>query len=80
MDIGNTMQCVQFDSAGAVVSDPSCSAGFVIQTSAEVSGVQVDPGRISDMTALFYAFLAVFVVVWGVKQLLNLFSGDTSRD
>lgn len=80
MGSNTIMQCVQIDSTGAVVSDPSCSSGFVIQTSAEVSGVEVDPGRIGDMTALFYAFLVVFVAVWGVKQLLNLFSGDTSRD
>gem|GEM_PF-5757474 len=31
------------------------------------------------MGALFYAFLAALAVVWGVKQLLNLFSGDTEK-
>ena len=38
-----------------------------------------DPERVADMASLFYAFLAVLVVVWGVKQLLNLFTGDTER-
>lgn len=39
-----------------------------------------DPQRVHDMTDLFYAFLLVLVTVWGIKQLLNLFTGDTSKD
>ena len=38
-----------------------------------------DPERVADMASLFYAFVAVLVVVWGVKQLLNLFTGDTEK-
>ena len=40
----------------------------------------VNPERVQDQYLLFLAFLAVIVVVWGLKQLLNLFSGDTSKD
>lgn len=35
--------------------------------------------RVEDLLHLFYAFLAVLTVVWGLKQLINLFSGDTER-
>lgn len=68
--------------------DPSCSAGLQLLTDAEIqankSQLTVDtasnPERVQDMTDLFYAFLLALVLVWGVKQLLNLFTGDTSRD
>lgn len=35
--------------------------------------------RVGDLLALFYAFLAVLVVIWGLKQLIRLFTGDTER-
>lgn len=34
--------------------------------------------KAADMSQLFGAFVAVLVVVWGVKQLLNLFTGDNN--
>ncbi len=40
----------------------------------------VDPARVVDMQTVFIGFLSVLVLVWGVKQLLNLFAGDTTRD
>lgn len=62
-----------------IVVDDSCSAGLVLQTLQEIEN-PVNPDRIQDLTSVFYAFLAVLVIVWGAKQLLNLFTGDTSRD
>lgn len=38
-----------------------------------------NPERVFDMQAVFYGFLLVLVTVWGLKQLLNLFTGDTDR-
>lgn len=35
--------------------------------------------RTEDLLALFYAFLAVLAVLWGLRQLINLFSGDTEK-
>ncbi len=40
----------------------------------------IDNVRVQDMYALFIAFVAVLVTVWGVKQLLRLFTGDMERD
>lgn len=45
--------------------------------------VQVEPAppsaeRIDDLLALFYLGLSVLVVVWGLKRLIGLFSGDES--
>lgn len=65
--------------------DPTCSSGLQILTQAEIDGNKLqintasDPERVADMASLFYAFVAVLVVVWGVKQLLNLFTGDTEK-
>lgn len=79
-------QCVKVES-GSVVVDASCSSGLQILTTAEIDVMKTikvdtasDPQRVQDMTDLFYAFLLVLVTVWGLKQLLNLFAGDTSRD
>lgn len=68
-----------------IVVDDSCSSGLLLLTQSELDSnkIQVnassDPARVQDMTDLFYAFLLALVVVWGVKQLLNLFTGDTER-
>lgn len=35
--------------------------------------------RVSDSGQMFLLFLVALVVVWGGKQLLNLFTGDTER-
>jgi hypothetical protein len=65
--------------------DSSCSSGLLLltQTELDANKIQVntasDPERVADMASLFYAFLAALVVVWGVKQLLNLFTGDTEK-
>ena len=65
--------------------DASCSSGLLLLSQAELDAnkIQVntasDPERVADMASLFYAFLAALVVVWGVKQLLNLFTGDTEK-
>lgn len=45
--------------------------------------VQVEPAppsaeRVEDLLALFYLGLPVLVVVWGLKRLIALFSGDES--
>jgi hypothetical protein len=39
----------------------------------------IDPVRVADMQAIFIAFLAALVVVWGLKQLLNLFTSDIEK-
>ena len=65
--------------------DPTCTSGLQILTQAEIDSYKLqintasDPERVADMASLFYAFVAVLVVVWGVKQLLNLFTGDTEK-
>lgn len=71
-----------------LVVEPSCAAGLKVLTMAEIAELKQtlkvdsssDPARVQDMTDLFYVFLLVLVVVWGIKQLLNLFTGDTSKD
>lgn len=68
--------------------DTTCSSGLQVLTQSEIAELKQtirvdsasDPARVQDMTQLFYALLLVLVVVWGVKQLLNLFTGDTSKD
>jgi len=72
-------QGAAFLSVPMPVIDESCSSGLVIQTAQEINN-PTNPDRIQDMTSLFYAFLAVLVVIWGVRRLLDLFTGDTSRD
>ena len=76
-----------------VLEDSSCTSGLKLFTEAEIAALVPsspgsgsgsasgpDPERMADMQSLFYAFLLVLVLAWGAKQLLNLFSGDTSRD
>lgn len=46
----------------------------------ETTPQPIDPVRVQDMQALFIAFVAVLVSVWGLKQLLRLFTSDTERD
>lgn len=46
--------------------------------------VQVEPAppsaeRVQDLLDLFYLFLAVLVAVWGLRKLIDLFSGDTEK-
>lgn len=67
--------------------DSTCSSGLEVLTTAEIqankSQLTIDsssnPERVADMQALFYAFLAVLVVVWGIKRLLDLFSGEGDK-
>jgi hypothetical protein len=40
----------------------------------------VDSVRVADMYSLFIALVGVLVVIWGVKQLLRLFTGDMEKD
>lgn len=71
-----------------IAVDSTCASGLQILTTAEIqankSQLTMDttssPERVADMLELFYAFILVLVVVWGLKQLLNLFTGDTSKD
>lgn len=77
-----------FSGGAVLMADPSCSSGLQILTQAEIQAnksqltmdTTSDPQRVADMLDLFYAFMVVLVVVWGLKQLLNLFTGDTSKD
>ena len=77
--------CVAVGSGNVIVLDAGCASGLTLLTQSEIDAnkIQVntasDPERVADMAALFYAFLAALVVVWGVKQLLNLFTGDTEK-
>jgi len=55
-----------------------------LETNTQTLVVQVEPAppsaeRIGDLLALFYAFLAVIVVIWGLRKIIDLFSGDTER-
>lgn len=53
------------------------------QTASQSVTIATEPisaERVADMQALFLAFLAVLVTVWGLKQLLRLFTNDTERD
>ena len=67
--------------------DSSCASGHSIYSQQEIDQLKqtltVDtasnPERVLDMQAVFYGFLLVLVTVWGVKHLLNLFTGDTDR-
>ena len=71
-----------------LVADPACSSGLQILTQTEIqankSQLTMDttssPERVQDMEDLFYSFLLVLVIIWGLKQLLNLFTSDTSKD
>lgn len=40
----------------------------------------IDTQRILDMNDMFWAFVLALVSIWGVKQLLKLFSSDTDKD
>jgi len=71
-------QGAAFLSVPTPVIDESCSSGLIIQTAQEVNN-PANADRVQDMTDLFYAFLLVLVTVWGAKQILNLFTGDTDR-
>lgn len=82
--------CVKFITSGGdtvLAQDVACASGLQVLSQAEIQALSqniriddtTDPQRIADMSALFYAFLAVLVAVWGVKQLLNLFTGDTEK-
>jgi len=58
--------------------------GFDLSTNTQTIVVQVEPAppsaqRIEDLLALFYAFLAVIVVIWGLRKIIELFSGDTEK-
>lgn len=84
----NSATNIVVSSGGQVIGvDPACSSGLLLLTQAEIDGIKSsisidtssDPERVADMASLFYAFVAVLVVVWGVKQLLNLFTGDTEK-
>lgn len=48
--------------------------------SVEVIASPLDNDRISDMAQLFGVMLLVLVSVWGAKQLLRIFSEDSTRD
>lgn len=67
-----------------VVVDPTCASGMVIMSQDDLKLTVVpealDVNRVADMQALFIAFVAVLVSVWGLKQLLRLFTSDTERD
>lgn len=86
--IGVSGRAVFDSSVPIIVPDDSCTSLLSIYTQLEIDALKQtikvdsssDPARVQDMTDLFYAFLLVLVVVWGVKQLLNLFTGDTSKD
>lgn len=46
----------------------------------QVSPEPTDPQRVTDMYELFIAFMVVFAMVWGLKQLRRIFGGDMERD
>lgn len=64
--------------------DPSCASGLLLMTQADlklqVSPEPTDPQRVTDMYELFLAFMVVFAMVWGLKQLRRIFGGDMERD
>lgn len=48
--------------------------------SVEVIGDPFNSDRITDMAQLFGLMVLVLVTVWGAKQLLRIFSEDSTRD
>jgi flagellar biogenesis protein FliO len=48
--------------------------------SVELQPAGVDSVRIQDMAQLFGLMVLVLVSVWGAKQLLRIFSDDTTKD
>jgi len=67
--------------SGDVITIPVDDA--IIQSTSLKINTTPDPinsQRVDDMVLLFVSFIAILVSVWGLKQLLNLFSGDTSKD
>lgn len=67
-----------------IVSDAACTSGLVLMAQddlkLQVSPEPTDPQRVADMYELFLAFMVVFAMVWGVKQLRRVFGGDMERD
>jgi len=67
-----------------IVSDAACTSGLVLMAQndlkLQVSPEPTDPQRVADMYELFLAFMVVFAMVWGVKQLRRIFGGDMERD
>lgn len=41
--------------------------------------LEINQHNIQDTTEMFYAFLIVLAAVWGIKQLINLFSQDVEK-
>jgi hypothetical protein len=71
-----SLWCPQLNRRALAVDDVVIqSTTLEIQTTPE----PIDPDRVLDMQALFIAFLAVLVAVWGVKQLLNIFTSDIEK-
>lgn len=67
-----------------IVSDAACTSGLVLMAQndlkLQVSPEPTDPQRVADMYELFLAFMVVFAMVWGLKQLRRIFGGDMERD
>lgn len=44
-----------------------------------IQPAEINQQNIEDTTSMFYAFLVVLAAVWGIKQLINLFSQDVDK-
>lgn len=63
-----------------VSAQPTCNAGqYVLVTADEFTIPPPSPERIAEISDVFLLMLVALVSVWGVKQLLKLFSGDVEK-
>lgn len=49
-------------------------------TELQIKEPEFNVERTQDMMEMFWAFVLVLVSIWGLKQLLNLFSTDSDKD
>lgn len=82
--IGRAANTSVINNQPIVVADATCADGLVLMAQndlkLQVSPEPTDPQRVADMYELFLAFMVVFAMVWGVKQLRRIFGGDMERD
>lgn len=74
----NAPMCPLANRGSMYVDKDILQAANVVSVELQPSGV--DATRIQDMAQLFGLMVLVLVGVWGAKQLLRIFSDDTTKD
>ena len=63
-----------------ILDKPSCdSSDYVLVHRSDFEIPAPSPERLQEIQDIFLLFLAALVVIWGLKQLLRLFSGDIEK-